>query len=293
MPMRFRKLLTLLCVPILLSSCIRIPSDQGTDTDGGGSEGKDPFVSYYENMTYHYQTKVDEEALLTGLDTAYLVLANKTSPVGESYTPEDLVRLDNAVVVPWHQTTGLTLEACAAAALYEMLDEMRAEEVTDIFVTSAYRSYIKQQQLYYQYLDNELSTISEDAYRCLGYTYIKVNYLDQGKTQLSRADAEKVVLSYSAYPGTSEHQTGLCVDFITEDMGGNLTEAFEDTAAFAWLSENAYKFGFILRYPKGKEDITGYTYEPWHYRFVGREAATDIHFSRLTLEQYLENGTSH
>ena len=111
--------------------------------------------------------------------------------------------------------------------------------------------------------------------------------------EASDEEIKNVVLTYSAAPGTSEHQTGLCVDFITEDMGGNLTEAFEDTTAFAWLSENAYKFGFILRYPKGKEDITGYTYEPWHYRFVGREAATDIHFSRLTLEQYLENGTSH
>lgn len=289
LPMKFWKLLTLLCIPILLASCIRVPSDPGTDTDGEGSSGKEPFVNYYENMTYHYQTDVDEDALLTGLDTAYLVLANKTSPVGETYTPEELVRLDNAVVASWHQATGLTLEACAAVALYEMMDEMHACGITDICVTSAYRSYAKQQQLYYQYLDNELATISEDAYRCLGYAYIKANYLDQGKTQLSRVDAEKVVLSYSAYPGTSEHQTGLCVDFITDTMGGSLTEAFEDTPAFEWLSENAYKFGFILRYPKGKETITGYTYEPWHYRFVGREAATDIHFSELTLEQYLEN----
>ena len=66
-----------------------------------------------------------------------------------------------------------------------------------------------------------------------------------------------------------------------------LTTAFEDTEAFAWLCDNAYKFGFILRYPKDKDGITGYTYEPWHYRFVGREAATDIYFGKLTLEEYL------
>jgi D-alanyl-D-alanine carboxypeptidase len=71
-------------------------------------------------------------------------------------------------------------------------------------------------------------------------------------------------------------------------MNDELTEAFEDTEAFAWLAQNAYKFGFILRYPKGKEDITGYTYEPWHYRFVGREAATDIYNGGTTLEQYLQ-----
>jgi D-alanyl-D-alanine carboxypeptidase len=66
-----------------------------------------------------------------------------------------------------------------------------------------------------------------------------------------------------------------------------LTNAFEDTAAFTWLSENAYKFGFILRYPADKTNVTGYAYESWHYRFVGREAATDIHFGKLTLEEYL------
>ena len=61
---------------------------------------------------------------------------------------------------------------------------------------------------------------------------------------------------------------------------------FEKTPAFEWLSQNAYKFGFILRYPNGKESITGYTYEPWHYRFVGREAATDMYYAGLTLEEY-------
>jgi D-alanyl-D-alanine carboxypeptidase len=79
------------------------------------------------------------------------------------------------------------------------------------------------------------------------------------------------------------------VDFITSTMGNHLTVAFANTPAFAWLSNNAYRFGFILRYPEGKENITGYTYEPWHYRFVGREAATDIHFGRITLEEYLAN----
>ena len=284
---KYRSLAALLLLPLLLASCIRLPSDGGDETGEGNGGNKKP-PSYHENMTYQYQTEVDEDVLMTDLSAAYLVLANKSSPVGEDYTPEDLVALSSAVIASWHQATGLLLDACAAAALYEMLDEMRAAGVTDICVTSAYRSYARQQQLYETYLARELATISEDAYRALGYSYIKTNYLDAGKSKLSYADAARVVLSYSAYPGTSEHQTGLCVDFITDEMGGELTEAFEESAAFAWLSKNAYKFGFILRYPKGKEGVTGYTYEPWHYRFVGREAATDIYCSGLTLEQYLE-----
>jgi D-alanyl-D-alanine carboxypeptidase len=77
------------------------------------------------------------------------------------------------------------------------------------------------------------------------------------------------------------------VDFITSDMNNSLTVDFETKAAFAWLRENAHTFGFILRYPKGKEEITGYSYEPWHYRFVGREAATEIRAAGITLEEYL------
>ena len=115
--------------------------------------------------------------------------------------------------------------------------------------------------------------------------YIKSTYTDRGLTQLSHEDAVKVVLSYSAAPGTSEHQSGLCVDFVTSNAG--LDRAFENTEAFAWLMENAYRFGFILRYPENKTDVTGYSYEPWHFRFVGREAATEMLLRNMTLEEFL------
>jgi D-alanyl-D-alanine carboxypeptidase len=183
----------------------------------------------------------------------------------------------------------MSLESRAAQALYAMLDEMKAAGVSDISVTSAYRSYEYQTSTYNGWVKEEMKApISDDAYRVLGQEYIKMNYLEKKIYSLNLADAQKVAQSYSALPGQSEHQTGLCVDFITSEMNGDLTEAFEDTEAFAWLAQNAYKFGFILRYPKGKEDITGYTYEPWHYRFVGREAATDIYNGGTTLEQYLQ-----
>ncbi len=88
-------------------------------------------------------------------------------------------------------------------------------------------------------------------------------------------------------PGYSEHNTGLAVD-----LGGSgnfkLEQDFENTAAFAWLIENCADYGFILRFPKGKEAITGVIYEPWHYRYVGKEAAKEIMSSNLCLEEYLE-----
>ena len=85
-------------------------------------------------------------------------------------------------------------------------------------------------------------------------------------------------------PGASEHQIGLALDIVT-DSYRELNEGFAETAAGKWLAENSYKYGFILRYPLGKEYITGIEYEPWHFRYVGVEAATVITEQGITLEE--------
>ncbi len=271
--------LILSCLLLVLGGCIQLerPPESTGNTPAGS------ITHYYLNMQYNYSTLVDEEILTTGLDSRYLLLANKISPMGETYVPEDLVNLTS----PTYMGKEVQLNRKASQALDAMLAEMRADGVEGTSVTSAYRSYAYQTSLFNQYLINEQKGISTDAYNALGADYIKEHYTDKGISALNAADARRVVLTYSAAPGTSEHQTGLCVDFMTLEMNGQLTTAFENTAAFAWLRDNAFRFGFILRYPKGKENITGYTYEPWHFRFVGREAATDIHFGGLTLEEYL------
>lgn len=91
--------------------------------------------------------------------------------------------------------------------------------------------------------------------------------------------------NYVAKPGASEHQTGCAIDIATLDTG--LSEYFEQTAEFHYLKENAHRFGFILRYPKGKEHITGYPYESWHFRYVGETIASIIYQYDLTLEEYI------
>jgi D-alanyl-D-alanine carboxypeptidase len=90
---------------------------------------------------------------------------------------------------------------------------------------------------------------------------------------------------YSAHPGHSEHQTGLAVDISTTSQQCYLSECFIGTADGQWLAENAYKYGFTLRYPKGKELTTGYNFEPWHYRYVGIGLATALYQSGLTLDE--------
>ena len=216
--------LLLLISMLALQGCIQ-PSSGGESTDTAGETGK---TFLYETMNYTYKT--DETGFLqyivTGMDAQYLVLANKTSPLGADYIP-DTVRLTCATN-PYNQRDE-TLNSRAANALYAMLAEMAADGITDIFVTSSYRSYDRQQSLFYGYIDEEMSK----------------------NPALTREQAEQIVLTYSAYPGTSEHQTGLCVDFGTNaeynEVGEVLTEYFEETAAFRWLIENCYRFGFLLR----------------------------------------------
>lgn len=109
-------------------------------------------------------------------------------------------------------------------------------------------------------------------------------------TGLTKAQAEAEAGKYLAPPGTSEHCTGLAADIVSPDWyssHNNLTADFDQTKQFTWLSKNAAKFGFILRYPKSKEEITMISYEPWHYRFVGIKAAAEISSQGITLEEYL------
>ena len=275
-------ILLLLLLSLFLHGCMQPKSGEEGTSDSDGEIT--PPTHFYENMNYQYLTDVDVSVLTTDFNPVYLLLMNKKQTLGEDFVPSSLTTLTCDTL---EEGRKYELESRVAKALYAMMDEMRADNVKDIMVASAYRAYSYQVTVYNKHVNKEASGISADAYAVLGYDYIQQNYITQGLSKLNHTDAQRVAQSYSAKPGESEHQTGLCVDFITSTMGSELTVEFANTEAFVWLSENAYRFGFILRYPEGKESITGYTYEPWHYRFVGREAATDIYFGNLTLEEYL------
>ena len=147
-----------------------------------------------------------------------------------------------------------------------MLKEMYSEGFTDIYVTSGYRSYNKQTDLYENYISSEMAK----------------------DPSLTYEEAKALASYYSAPPGKSEHHTGLAVDLMSTTMY-ELDESFADNEAYDWLIANAWKFGFILRYPENKTDVTGYMFEPWHWRFVGRANALEILKSGDTLEEYLES----
>lgn len=190
-------------------------------------------------------------------DSEYLILVNKTNKVGPELVPGDLIEVSNTR----SDRDARLMRECAAKALEALYIEMSAAGYTDVSVTSAYRSYEEQEYLYNSYVTQEMSA------------------------GISEEEAMKLVDTYSARPGTSEHQTGLCCDMHNLPSAD---QAFADKEAYTWLRDNAWKFGFIERFPKGKESVTGYSFEPWHYRFVGRRAASQIHSEGITLEEYLD-----
>ena len=114
---------------------------------------------------------------------------------------------------------------------------------------------------------------------CSGYR--SYDYQKKVYESWVKLDGKEKADTYSARPGHSEHQTGLAFDINSVD------DSFADTPEAHWIAENSYKYGFIIRYPDGKQDITGYTYEPWHVRYLGIDIAADVYNSGLTLEEYL------
>ncbi len=201
---------------------------------------------------------IDDEVLnfvpATEMDldpTSITVYVNKEYSVSKNFKPEKLItpniRFD---FLDYSERTLMHPEA--AKALEELFSDAE-EDDCDLVAISAYRSYSRQ------------------------YKIFTNNLVYKGKRH---------TLLYSAVPGTSEHQTGLAIDVSTEALNNKLVEAFSDTPEGKWLAKNSYKYGYVVRYPKDKAEITGYAYEPWHIRYVGKGLANYLYTNKLTLDEY-------
>lgn len=170
-----------------------------------------------------------------------ILLVNASHRLSADYVPDELVNLYQQRHSFRLASSEITLTRQTYAAMENMFHAAEEANMNGYIVTSGYRSYQRQQEVYAQ--------------------------SEPGKAQ---------------EPGASEHQTGLAFD-VTVETG----EGFENTPQYAWLMEHAHEYGFIQRYPANKADITGISYEPWHYRYVGVEAATRMYKTGLTLEEFL------
>ena len=214
----------------------------------------DRYMSYEEEDTSKIVTNVncnlDKEFYTDQVDSdtsdGMLLIVNKYYSIPDGYNYGELVTLDKAYSV--NSNDKLSKETYEA---FKELVEAAEKEGLHIRSKSAYRSYETQKNLYNNYKKTN------------GYNW-----------------AEK----WSAHPGNSEHQTGLALDVCSKDT--YTIQKFEGTNEFNWMKDNSYKYGFILRYPEGKEYITGYNYEPWHYRYVGKDIAKYIYENNITFEEY-------
>ncbi|MBH0228682.1 D-alanyl-D-alanine carboxypeptidase family protein [Halobacillus yeomjeoni] len=222
------------------------PENTGEEVDD--AEGNQP-----ENPSTDPKEEENSENQLTVVDNpeSIQVVVNKQRKLPEGYMPPNLVIPD----VPFYFSEDLPkkkMRSEAAQALEKMFAAAEKDGV-ELVAASGYRSYDRQKTIYQGYVNQ--------------YGEEKAN-------------------TFSAKPGTSEHQTGLAMDITSAQLAFKLDQSFRQTDEGTWLAEHAHEFGFIIRYPKGKDEITGYTYEPWHLRYVGEEISTDIHKQELTLEEF-------
>ena len=183
-----------------------------------------------------------------------LVLVNKNYALDSSYAPSDLV-LPNVLALGHEQNKTIYLREEASQHLEQLFSAAEQEAGLIFLARSGYRSYETQVSLYQRYVDQ---------------------------------NGQEAADRFSARAGHSEHQTGLAIDVTADSVNGQLTTEFGKTAEGIWLKDNAHRFGYIIRYLEGRESETGYQYEPWHIRYVGVEAATEIYQNNWILEQYLK-----
>ena len=185
------------------------------------------------------------------------ILVNKHNLLDENYTPDNLVYSDNNEN-NFHKYVDPNGKPCVTEetlAAFRILQQAALVSGLHIIIDSGYRSFEYQKRVW--------------------------NHIVETK---GLEHAKKFV----APPGASEHQTGLAVDiavFINNKYDDNITE---DNEEYKWMIENAHKYGFVLRYPKGKEKITGYNFEPWHFRYLGVDLATKLHQENITLEEFYQ-----
>jgi LAS superfamily LD-carboxypeptidase LdcB len=185
------------------------------------------------------------------VDQTYLNIGQNTSLPDKTYVPRDLGPIESK-----YSASGTTvcMDKEAGKKFTEMVKDASKEKL-DLQISTAFRSYDFQNTLYKQNLTREKSKTSDAV----------------------------------AKPGYSEHQLGVAMDLTSASIQyGHTSTKFKDTPEYIWMKDNAYKYGFIESYPLGKESITGYVYEPWHYRYVGLDYALQIHTSGQTVNQFLK-----
>lgn len=248
-----------------------IDASSGSQAEVALLDDKD-VMDGYENAELEYVTEEEQFSLdeILTENGGYTESVSDNS-VEKTLSKEDwqLVLINKHHSIPDDYTFPLgTIKGnmqCDERIIPELLEMLQAakEDGVSLIICSPYRDITRQQVLFERKIK---------AYMKQGYSYL---------------EAYQISSQTVTVPGASEHQIGLAIDFLCKGYS-SLNEGFEDTEGGRWLAEHSYEYGFVLRYPKDKEYITGIEYEPWHYRYVGKVAAKMMTEDKLTLEEFVE-----
>lgn len=268
--LKIKKIIVLISIPIIVLITIKLldkPKENKTNNNSTEQTNKYPeyYRKEYQERYSSYQEKNKdlpfEQVIIDvniGLDYNYYENTQEVKELNKvdilvnkyNYLPANYIPDNLEDIDLQYARSGMKLVNYAKEAFEKMAKDAK-EDGLNIIAMSSYRSYDYQVNLYNRYKEQD---------------------------GIEQAD------TYSARPGYSEHQTALAVDVYNGKVDYT---SFEETKEFNWMQENAYKYGFILRFPKDKVRETGYQYEAWHYRYVGIDIATNIHNNNICLEEYM------
>lgn len=260
---RNRRIFLTICLVIFGTAAVWISIDEKKSEEKAKQAYKEQIAKEDEQDkdTQDAQVNIEPAGLVLADETEkqqwYLRLVNKDHPMTEADVPE--------VATETVDTNGYEVDARIMADLEAMFADARAAGKNPM-ICSAFRAWDLQVSLY----ENKIKRVMQED-------------------GLSYEDAVVKAATVVAKPGTSEHQVGLALDIVSSEYQ-ELDEAQMETEDQKWLMENSWKYGFILRYPMDKSEITGVIFEPWHYRYVGKKAAKEITEQNLTLEEYVGAG---
>ncbi len=266
-----KKLLVLIIILFGIAGCEFNSTRKEDDTIPVNKKEPEKVVNIFESSKYYLDSNLERYIAYKeskDVDVEEAIKCVNANIDHEFYTDVSNTNVDDGILMLVNKYTKLdntykpnlvkmdtkysradwTMEKEAYEHFKEMVDAAKKDNIK-IYNTSSYRSYETQNRIYNRYVKNE---------------------------SVKEAD------THSARPGHSEHQTGFATDINTSSASFH----FENTKEYEWLLNNSYKYGFILRYPQGKEYITGYMFEPWHYRYIGIDAAKIVYENNITYEEY-------
>ncbi|WP_147534768.1 M15 family metallopeptidase [Bacillus marasmi] len=229
----------------------QISNNQNNAQQSNGGQATSSEQSQQQPQQSGTHSETGDAITVIAQPEAIAVLVNKYFKLPENYAPQDLVPA-NIPFISSATTEKRKLRSEAATAIAELFAGAKDQGI-HLLGVSGYRSHATQVSLFNHY-------VQQDGY-------------EKART-------------YSAVPGTSEHETGLAIDVTGSDGRCPAQDCFGGTVEAEWLQTHAAEYGFIIRYPKGKDSITGYKYEPWHLRYVGKQIASDVMNKNTTLEEY-------